>query len=91
MSQRTDPTIEVKLEAAFDRYNRAVITGMEPTPALFMEALEAEGLSLSLMGPESADATSARRRASDRSARPTTLPVGRRAQGLLARRVRGLF
>lgn len=40
--------LEVRLEAAFDRFNRAAMLGMEPTPVLFLEALEAEGLRLEL-------------------------------------------
>ena len=44
--------IEVRLEAAFDRFNRAGVAGIEPTLALFMDALEAEGLRLSLSEPE---------------------------------------
>lgn len=38
---------ERRLEAAFDRYNRAAFAGIEPTLALFLNALEAEGLQLS--------------------------------------------
>lgn len=39
--------LERRLEAAFDRYNRAAITGIEPTLELFLDALETEGLQLS--------------------------------------------
>jgi hypothetical protein len=38
--------VEHRVEAAFDRFNRAVMIGLEATPALFVEALEAEGLHL---------------------------------------------
>jgi hypothetical protein len=44
--------LEVRLEAAFDRFNRAAMLGMEPTPVLFLEALEAEGLRLQLTAPD---------------------------------------
>ena len=47
--------IEVRLEAAFDRFNRAGVAGIEPTLALFMDALEAEGLRLSLSEPDPGD------------------------------------
>jgi len=55
VSEHDPRPIEARLEAAFDRFNRAAITGMEPTPALFMEALEAEGLRLSLTVTEALD------------------------------------
>lgn len=55
VSEHDSRPIEVRLEAAFDRFNRAVILGMEPTPLLFMEALEAEGLQLSLTVPDTVD------------------------------------
>ena len=35
-----------RVEAAFDRFNRAAIAGVEPKASVFIEALEAEGLSL---------------------------------------------
>ena len=35
-----------RVEAALDRFNRAAMIGVEATPALFIEALEAEGLHL---------------------------------------------
>jgi hypothetical protein len=63
VSEHDSRPIEVRLEAAFDRFNRAVILGMEPTPLLFMEALEAEGLQLSLKVPDTVDDSAAARRA----------------------------
>lgn len=41
--------LERRLEAAFDRYNRAALAGIEPTLARFLDALEAEGLQVSPM------------------------------------------
>ncbi len=35
-----------RVEAAFDRFNRAAIAGVEPKASVFIEALEAEGLSI---------------------------------------------
>ncbi len=52
MSDHDPRPIEVRLEAAFDRFNRAAMLGMEPTPVLFLEALEAEGLRLQLTTPD---------------------------------------
>ena len=73
--------IEVRVEAAFDRFNRAVILGMEPSPVLFMEALEAEGVSLSLAVPDTLEITSPEA--------PGALPTraGAVAAGRRARRV----
>lgn len=65
MSDRDRREIEARLQAAFDRFNGAVIGGEEPTPSLFLRALDAEGLELSVTGShvESADqaATAGRR------------------------------
>ena len=83
MSKRNDRQIEVNLEAAFDRYNRAVIMGMEPTSVLFIEALEAEGLRLTLAAPEAAK--------SGEPVQSGSIPVGRRAGRLVPRRARALF
>lgn len=44
--------VERRLEAAFERYNLAALSGVEPTIALFIEALGAEGLRLSLKAEE---------------------------------------
>ena len=59
MSEQDPRPIEARLEAAFDRFNRAAIAGMEPTPVLFIEALEAEGLHLTLTLPEPLEVTDA--------------------------------
>lgn len=83
MSKRNDQQIEVSLEAAFDRYNRAVIMGMEPTSVLFIEALEAEGLRLSLAASEAPE--------SREPAQVGSVPVARRAGRLVPRRARALF
>ena len=56
MSDHDPRPIEVRLEAAFDRFNRAAMLGMEPTPMLFLEALDAEGLRLQLTTPDVASA-----------------------------------
>ncbi len=83
MSER-DRQVESRLQAAFDRFNRSVIGGQEPTPALFLEALHDEGLQLSLAGSpaEAIDAGAP----SDSSRRAT---VAGRAQRLLPGRARG--
>lgn len=39
--------LEHRLAAAFDRYNRAALAGIEPTLPRFIDALEAEGLQVS--------------------------------------------
>jgi hypothetical protein len=83
VSKRNDQQIEVNLEAAFDRYNRAVIMGMEPTSVLFIEALEAEGLRLSLAASEAPE--------SREPAQDGSIPVGRPRGHLVPRRARALF
>lgn len=83
MSEHDPRPIEARLEAAFDRFNRAAITGMEPTPVLFIEALEAEGLSVSLTVPETVDVTTPQKTGTEESAR--------RADRLVPGRVRALF
>ena len=82
--------IEVRLEAAFDRYNRAAMAGIEPTLELFVEALEAEGLALSLAASEPGASTAPAGDVSEEPVRAGSIPVGRRLESLLARRVRGL-
>lgn len=59
MSRTEARRIHARLEAAFDRYNLAALDGAEPTMALFIEALEAEGLELSLRGASPVEAASA--------------------------------
>ena len=44
--------VERRLEAAFERYNLQALSGAQPTVALFIEALGAEGLRLSLKAEE---------------------------------------
>jgi hypothetical protein len=82
--------IEVRLEAAFDRYNRAAISGVEPTLELFVEALRAEGLALSLAATRTSAPTARAGNKPEKRARAGSVPVGRRLEGVLARRVRGL-
>ena len=88
MSEHDPRPIEARLESAFDRFNRAAISGMEPTPQLFMEALEAEGLQLALLIPEALGATSAQPLESGKPAPKDPAPVGRRAGRLVPRRAR---
>ena len=86
MSNR-DRLIEARVEAAFDRYNRAVLSGLEPTPALFLESLEAEGLRLmSAAQPTYRMGTVDRRVAERRRSGSSRQPVA----SLLARRLKGL-
>lgn len=71
------------MEAAFDRYSRAILSGVEPTAGLFIESLEAEGISLSLeprRGPS-------RNRGPEAGVddRPDPVPAG-----LVSRQIRGL-
>jgi hypothetical protein len=91
VNDRDARLIEVKLEAAFDRYSRAVLSGLEPTPALFIESLEAESLSLSLSMPVVVETAPNDLRTSGRPTRAASVSLGRRAEGLLAQRVRGLL
>jgi len=80
--------IRTRLEAAFDRYNRAAISGVEPTLELFVEALQAEGLALSATKTTAPMARAGNK--SEKKARAGSVRVGRRLEGVLARRVRGL-
>lgn len=84
MSERDRREIEARLQAAFDRFNEAVIAGEEPTPPLFLEALDAEGLELSVTGShvESTD------QAAQAGRRGRSAWAGR-AQGLIPKRARG--
>jgi hypothetical protein len=75
VSKQDSRPVEARLEAAFDRFNRAVILGMEPTPVMFMDALEAEGLQLRLTVPETLDDPAA-------AAAPRTKLTPRRARAL---------
>lgn len=90
MSERDPRSIEVRLESAFDRYNRAVIAGVEPTPGLFIEALEAEGLWLSLSAPLVRDATPEPLEPAE-PVQGGSVPAARRAGRLVPRRARALF
>ena len=82
-----DRLIEAKVEAAFDRYNRAVMSGQEPTPELFIESLEAEGLRLTPSAqPTYRMGTVDRRVAERRRSGASRQPVG----SLLTRRLKGL-
>ena len=89
MSDRDSGLLEAKVEAAFDRYTRAVLSGLDPTPALFIDSLEAEGLRLSYSAPSPYANGAGDRRVAER--RAASIPVGRRADGLLSGRLRGLF
>jgi hypothetical protein len=80
-----DLLIQARLEAAFDRFNRAVISGMEPTPALFLDALQAEGLELSLAAPVAARDTLP----VEGPVRAGRAPWTARARDLVPRRARG--
>ena len=90
MTRRDAAQIEAGVEAAFDRYNRAVLSGVEPTAARFIESLEAEGLSLSLSRHRADETEPVQRRTADQPSRNGALPVGRRAAGRLAARLKGL-
>ncbi len=75
------------MEAAFDRYNRAILSNVEPTVDLFIESLEAEGLRLLVE----------RRRGPSHSQGPAPHVEDRRrpvaagrSGGLTSRQVRGL-
>jgi hypothetical protein len=82
-----DRLIEARVEAAFDRYNRAVMSGVEPTPGLFIEALEAEGLRLlPASQPSYRMGTVERRVAERRRSGGSRQPVA----SLLTRRLKGL-
>ena len=48
MSEQAARIIQVRVEAAFERYSGEVLAGGEATPERFIEALKAEGLSLSI-------------------------------------------
>jgi hypothetical protein len=79
--------IEAIVEAAFDRYNRAILSNVEPTAGLFIESLEAEGLRLLV--------ERRRRAAHDHGLAPDVedrrRPVAAgRSAGLISRQVRGL-
>jgi hypothetical protein len=90
MTDRDPRPIDARLEAAFDRYNRAAMAGLEPSPGLFIEALEAEGLSLSIAPAAPADAA---KDVETAQPDPSTgsVPVHRSSERLIPRRVRGLF
>ena len=82
-----DRHLEDRVQAAFDRYNRAVLSGLEPTPALFIEALESEGLRLlPAAQPTYRMGTVDRRVAERRRSGGSRQPVG----SLLTRRLKGL-
>ena len=84
---KQDRLIEARVEAAFDRYNRAVMSGVEPTPELFIESLEAEGLRLlPAAQPTYRMGTVDRRVAERRRSGSSRQPVA----GLLSRRLKGL-
>ena len=78
------------MEAAFDRYNRAILSDVEPTVGLFIESLEAEGLRLSV--------ERRRRRSPLRGIQDRRRPVedrrqpvaAGRSEGLISRQMRGL-
>ena len=91
MSEDDPRPIETRLESAFDRYNRAVIAGMEPTAGLFIEALQAEGLRLSLSGHGALDAVPAVPLESEEPARGGSVPSAPGAGRLVPRRVRALL
>lgn len=91
MTDRDPRPIDARLEAAFDRYNRAAMAGLEPTPGLFIEALEAEGLSISIATSEPANAAAESLEAAQPEPRPGSIPAHRSTEGLVPRRVRGLF
>ncbi len=86
MKDRDRRVIEAKLEAAFDRYSSAVLSGTEPTSALLIESLQSEGLNLSL-SRASASAPDDRR-ATREEDRIGSMAFGRRAGDLLAQRIK---
>jgi len=83
--------IEVRVEAAFDRFNRAVLVGMEPSPVLFMEALEAEGVRLSLAVPDTLARRSSDVPGTEVPARAGSVSAGGRAGRFVPGRVRAQF
>ena len=87
MRARQGRHLEAIVEAAFDRYNRAILSDLEPTVGLFIESLEAEGLRLlpeRRQGPSHDHGL-----APDVEDRRRPVAAGRSA-GLISRQVRGL-
>ena len=80
--------IEAKLEAAFDRYSLAVLSGTEPTSGLFIESLQSEGLILSLSLSRASASAPDDRRATRQEDRIGPMAFGRRAADLLAQRIK---
>lgn len=62
MRDRAARLIQAKLEATFERYSGEVLAGGQATPERFIEALEAEGLSLSIADTEAVGAGTGDRR-----------------------------
>ena len=89
VGRREAQLIEARLEAAFDRFNRAAMAGVDPTPASFITSLEAEGLRLNL-ATETATVPFPDRRSPANAARAGSISFGRRAGDVIGRRVRGL-
>jgi hypothetical protein len=82
--------IEALVEAAFDRYNRAFMSDVEPTVGLFLESLEAEGLRLSAerrRRPSVIQPIEDRRQPIEDRRQPV---AARRSEGLISRQIRGL-
>ena len=78
------------MEAAFDRYNRAILSNLEPTVGLFIESLEAEGLRLSVerrRRPSPIQGIEDRRRPIEDRRQPV---AAGRSDGLISRQIRGL-
>jgi hypothetical protein len=92
MTGRDQRSLEDRLQAAFDRYNRAVMSGLDPALSTFIEALEAEGLRLDVAGHEAAEASQTRAPVpqAGSSDRRSLMRFGRRAGDRLPDRVRGL-
>ena len=88
MKERDARLIEAKVEAAFDRYNRAVLSGLEPTPGRFVDSLEAEGLSLSISSATAVQKAPEQTRSAGWQVRGASTFFGRRAGDLVERRIR---
>jgi hypothetical protein len=83
--------LEVRVEAAFDRFNRAVILGMEPSAVLFMEALETEGVRISLAVSDSLERKAPDAPGTKAPARAGSAAAGGGAARFVPGRVRAQF
>lgn len=89
MKGHADGDLESRVEAAFERFNRAVLAGAEPKSGLFIESLEAEGVRLSLDQLRRLEPATNQASATPKSSREGAAASRGRAGALLARRVAG--